>query len=116
MRHLIASSTPDAPFKENKKLNIKLSGDGTKIGIRILVETFNFTILDDEKKSADSFQGTHSPLSNYKEEKYEHLKDALHDVITDIKELISIEIEGETYGIEYFLSGDWKLLAIVTGE
>ena len=112
LRHLIANSPPDAPFKENKKLNINLSGDGTKIGKRIHVETFYFTILW-WWKTAVSFQGTH-PLSIFKEqEKYEHLNDVLHD-ITDIKELTSIEVDGEAYKIEYFLGGDWKFLVIVT--
>ena len=47
-------------------------------------------------------------------EDYESLKRAL-DVIAEVEKLTVIEIDGIKYSIQYYLGGDWKFLALVTG-
>lgn len=47
---------PDAPFLVNKKVRVKLSGDGTGIGKRLHVVNFTFTLLN-EGDAAYSSEG-----------------------------------------------------------
>ena len=110
------NETPDdALFKRNKKIRVKLSGDGTTIEKRLHVFSFTYTILDEGVK-AYSYEGNH-PLAIYCEhENYTSLKNALEDIIKEVEELLTITtLEGNTYSIEYFLDGDWRFLATVTG-
>ena len=73
---------------------------------------FTYTILEEEDLS---YQGNH-PLAIFKsEESYQYLKSALTDIISEVQELNTIKIEETTWHIEYYLGGDWKFLAIVTG-
>ena len=43
-------------------------------------------------------------------------KFALSDLIEEIGALTSITIDDRTYDITYYLGGDWKFLALVTGR
>ena len=43
----IKQSPPDAKFKIEKKIRVKLTGDGTNIGKRLHVVNFGFTLLDE---------------------------------------------------------------------
>ncbi len=114
VRHLLQTSRDDAPFLQDKKLRVKLSGDGTNIGKRLHVVSFTFTLLDEVETTA-SFEGSHI-LAIFKEpEKYEKLEIALADIRDDVEQLSSIEVDGVTYDITYYLGADWKFLAIVTG-
>ncbi len=77
-------TSADAPFKLSKKVQVKLSGDGTKIGKRLRVVNFTFTLLDEGSK-AYSFEGNHI-LAIFKEpEKYDSLKQMLGDVIAEVE-------------------------------
>ncbi len=40
---------------------------------------------------------------------------ALADIRNEVEQLSSIEVDGVKYNITYYLGGDWKFLAIVTG-
>ena len=40
---------------------------------------------------------------------------ALADIHRDIEELKQIEVEDEWYTVKYYLGGDWKFLAVITG-
>ncbi len=112
--HLHHTASRDAGFRKNLSLRVKLSGDGTNIGKRLHVINFTFTLLE-EGALAYSAEGNH-PLAVIKEnEKYDTLCLALTDIRNDVEGLSTIEVDGCTYNITYFLGGDWKFLAICTG-
>ncbi len=111
---LLKSSTPDASFRTEKKLKIKLSGDGTNIGKRLHVVNFTFTLLD-EGEAAYSSDGNHCLAIIKEPENYDSLFNALGDLRQEVASLKRIQVEGQVYDIEYFLGGDWKFLAIATG-
>ena len=93
---------------------MKLTGDGTNVGKRLHVVNFGFTILD-EGDIACSAAGNHC-LAIFKEpESYQSLKNALKDIISDVESMSSIDVNGTTFHIEYYLGGDWKFLALATG-
>lgn len=105
---------PNEKFRVARKVNIKLSGDGTNIGKRLHVVNFNFTLLEEGAHTC-SYEGNHI-LAIFKEaEKYEHLRLALDDLRNEVEQLDTITVDGISYEIEYFLGGDWKFLALVTG-
>ena len=45
-----------------------------------------------------------------------HFKEALADLIAEVSKLTFITVDGEWYNIDYYMGGDWKFLAMVTGE
>ena len=93
---------------------VKISEDSTNMGKRIQVENFTYTLLDEEKSY--SYEACH-PLAIFRApEKYESLKTALQDIIEEISRLIQITVDDHTYSIEYYMGGDWKFLAMVTGK
>ena len=112
----LEKKTPeDAPFKCNHRVRVKLSGDSTNMGKRIQVENFTYTLLD-EGESAYSFEACH-PLAIFRApEKYDSLKLALKDLIEEMSALKSVSVGDHTYDIVYYLGGDWKFLALVTGK
>ena len=70
-------------------------------------------ILDEDKSCSAS--GNYC-LAIFKEPKsYDSLKKCLSDNITDVNTLSSIEVNGITFSIEYYLGEDWKILALSTG-
>lgn len=103
----IFATSPPARLTSEKKLCIKLTGDGTNLGRSLHVVNIAFCVLD-EGTAANSPYGNHSLAILRVSEKYEQLADALEDVCREVAELGSIEINGETYVIEYFFGADWK--------
>ncbi len=76
---------------------------------------FTYTLLDEGSK-AYSYEGNH-PLAIFKaSESYETLKNALEDITAEVKNLHTITINSQTYQVDYYLGGDWKFLALVTGN
>ncbi len=115
IKHLLKEAPPNAPFRENKKCRVKLSSDGTSIGKRLHVINFTFTVLDEGDK-AYSADGNHSLAIFREPETYEALESALEDIITEVDNLQSVEVDGTQFEIQYFLGGDWKFRALVTGK
>ena len=106
---------PDrVPLKLNKRISVKLSGDGTCIGKRLSVINFTFTILD-EGSAAYSAEGNHPLVISKDTESYDSLAKSLGDIRTEVESLKSIEIGEQDYEILYYLGGDWKFLALATG-
>ena len=94
-------------------MRVKLTGDGTNIGKHLHVN-FAFTLLD-EGDLACSAAGNHC-IAIFKEaESYESVKLCLQDIIQDIKDLNKISVCGIEFGITYFLGGDRKFVAMITG-
>ena len=75
---------------------------------------FAFTLLEEGDK-AYSAAGNHCIAIIKETESYNSLKLALQNIIEDVQTLTSITINGYSYSIEYYLGGDWKFLAMVTG-
>lgn len=81
---------------------------------RLNVLNITFTVLD-EGILAYSSDGNH-PLALLKElEKYESLQRSLDNLQNKVEKLTEIVVDGETYQIDYYLGGDWKFLACITG-
>ena len=100
IRHLVKSNgDPNSPFLQNKVVHVKLSGDGMKIGKRLHVVAFTFTLLN-ENQSA-SAAGNHILAVFKQPESYNCLKLALADIINEAKELKTITIDGMTFEIAY---------------
>ena len=112
--HLLKSSgDPNSPFMQEKLIRVKLSEDGTKIGKRLHVVAFTFTLLEEDQ--ATSAARNHILAVFKQPESYEYLKLALADIVDEVQHLKEIEVEGVTFSITYYLGGDWKFLAVVTG-
>ena len=94
---------------------VKLTGDGTQIGIGITVVNVAFTILEEGDKACSS-SGNHT-LAIFKLQESEHqdLYDAMQDLVIEASNLKTVTINDKQYNIEYFLGGDMKFLAIVNG-
>ena len=113
IRRLIQISASTAPFLQNNAVQVKLSGDGTKIEKRLHVVAFMFTLLEEDQ--AGSAAGNHILAVFKLPESYSCLKLALADIITEVKELKEIQVDDTTFRITYYMAGDWKFLAMVTG-
>ena len=114
IEHLVKSSPPDTEFLQTKRIRVKLSGDGTCIGKRLHVVCFTFTLLEESDKTG-SFEGNHILAIFKTPESYGYLKKALEDIIKDVEQLSQIQVGDTVFSIQYFLGGDWKFLACVTG-
>ena len=114
MQHLHKVASLDAPFRQQKLLRVKLSGDGTNIGKHLHVMNITFTLLD-EGSLAYSAEGNHALAIIKEQENYASLQNALEDISEEVGRLTTIEVDEVTYSIQYYLGGDWKFLAIVTG-
>ena len=91
-----------------------MTGDGTQIGKRLHVLNFGFTLLDDEE-IAYSAAGHHCIAIIKEPEKYHSLILSLEDIKVEVESLSTIEVNGICFDIVYFLGGDWKFLATITG-
>lgn len=96
------------------KLNVKLSGDGTNVARSLHVINFTFTLLE-EVESRNSPSGNHTLAIIKVPEDYELLASGLSEIRQEIESLSQIEYNGQSIDIEYYLTGDWKFLALVTG-
>lgn len=107
---LIEQSPSNALFRTNKRFFWRWNEIGKKLHVVHVTST-----LLDEGAAAYSSDGNH-PIAIFKEpEDYESLEKCLSDILTEMSELSAIEVNGESYEVEYFLGGDMKFLAIATG-
>lgn len=83
-------------------LQVKLAGDGTRVGRKLNLINFTFTLLN-EGSSAKSAAGNHTLAVINARESYEDMKLALRDLRAEVNELKSIIVNEDTYQIEYFL-------------
>ena len=75
---------------------------------------FAFTLLD-EGSSAHSSQGNHILVVLKEPEKYDTIKNGLADIRKEVEDLKTVEHNGMQFTVTYYLGGDLKFLAIVTG-
>lgn len=97
--------------KDVSNIRIKLAGDGTKIGKRCHVVTFGYSIVNDrgDQPPVQLLAITKCP------ETYDAQKNALAEVIRDIKETTSVFVGSKSYKLVYYLGGDMKFLNAVCG-
>ena len=76
----------------DKMVSMKLSGDGTKIGKRLHVVIFTFTLLEEEQYC--SSVGNHVLVILKQPGSYDCLKSTSVDIITDVKRLTDITVDG----------------------
>ena len=95
-------------------MKIKISGDGTKVGKRINIVNITYTILN-EKNRAMSEKGNYLLAVIKTKESYDTLAESLSNIIEEMEQTKSINVDGTTYDLEYFLGGDWKFLVCVCG-
>ena len=101
-------------FGSSKNLKIKVSGDGTNIGKRLHIFNVIYTIINEES-AAMSEKGNYVLAIIKTTEEYSSIRDSLSDLIEEMCNLKSVEVNGVEYELEYFLGGDWKILACVCG-
>ena len=99
-------SPPDAIFVRDRKVRVKLTGDGTNIGKHLHVVNFAFTILD-EGDMAYSAAGNHCIAIFKESERYDSLKLCLQDIIRDVKQLTRISVGEIEFEIMYLISWWW---------
>ena len=113
VRNLHKTASPDAPFRTTRNIRVKISGDGTNIDKHLHVINVTFTIFDEAL--AYSGEGNHILAIVKKPENYECLFKALEDIRKDVKRVTTVVIESTIYNLMYYLGGDWKFLATITG-
>ena len=101
-------------LKDRDTIKVKMNGDGTNIGKRLTVVNFGYTILN-ERKVAIGEKGNYILAIIKTTESYDNLRQSLPDLIKEMSNLKEINVNGCNYKIEYYLGGDWKLLALVCG-
>jgi len=92
-------------------VQVKLTGDGTKICRKLNLINFCFN----ESDLAKSARGNHAIAIINSSENYDDLKVALTDIRNEVESLTSIIVDGMKFPIEYFLCGDLKFLALICG-
>ena len=93
-------------------IQIKISGDGTKFGKRIHIVNITFCIIGESCSGAD---GQYLLAILKVPEKYESMKSALSELISEICETKSVVVADTEYTPELFLGGDLKFLNQVMG-
>ncbi|KAL9970448.1 hypothetical protein ACROYT_G022824 [Oculina patagonica] len=114
LQSLIKNTPTNSAFKHNRKIQVKLTGDGTNIGKRLHVINVTFTILDEGAK-AMAADGNHLVAIIKVTENYDKLAIALADIRKDVESLKHVSVGTECFAIEWFLGGDWKFLACICG-
>ena len=98
----------------SEKLKIKVSGDGTNIGKKLHVLNVTYTIINEENIAMSEKGNYVLAIINTKED-HNCIRESLQNLKDDMKQLTTIEVDGASYEIVYFLGGDWKFLATVCG-
>lgn len=101
LEHLLKAADKTAKFIVEKWVNVKLSGDGTRIGKRLHVVIFTFTLLEEEQFCSSI--GNHILAIFKQPESYQCLKSALTDIISDVEQLHEITVGGLKFQITFYL-------------
>ena len=104
----------DKKLENCNTINVKVSGDGTRIGKRLQLLNVTYTIIN-EGNVAMSEKGNYVTVVIKTKDDYIGIRDSLSDLRDEVRNLSSITCGDKTFQIEYFLGGDWKFLATVCG-
>jgi len=113
LQHIVSC---DPSLQRIKKIQVKITGDGTYVSRSMHILVIAFTIVNVlGEEFPNSPRGNHVLALINTTEDYEHLEDAVSELAAEIQKTNAIKINDTTFEIEYFLSGDWKFLAICLG-
>eukprot|EP00732_Lithocolla_globosa_P002110 Lithocolla_globosa_v1_NODE_1280_length_2702_cov_40.766528.p1 type:complete len:825 gc:universal NODE_1280_length_2702_cov_40.766528:183-2657(+) len=104
------------PHDSRKKFQVKISSDGANMSRQTSLEILSLCLVDSEDSM--TAHGTHTIGVVRGSEDYDLLKDAFQKPFEEINKLVEngkIEVDGKYYQLEFFLGGDYKFLALVTG-
>ncbi|XP_076086100.1 uncharacterized protein LOC143056822 [Mytilus galloprovincialis] len=102
-------------FDQQDKIQIKISGDGTKVTRISNFIVISFAVLSSEKLSAEELVVLAIVRSS---EKYENLEECLSPVFSEINEMYlckNIQVDSKLYNLEIFFGGDMKFIQICLG-
>lgn len=78
------------------------------------LHVLNFTFTQVNETQASLVAGHHTFAILELSEHYDELAIGLHDV-KEVSQLEEIEVDGQSYALQYYLGGDWKFLALICG-
>jgi len=100
-------------FDINKKIRIKLSGDGTNVKQMHLL---NFTFALPDFKYGQAAKGNFSlGVFEIVKESYEELLTCFAEIIPILRTIKTFQIDDKIFNIEFYLAGDMKFLATAMG-
>ena len=111
LKECVSHLLQEGKMKSGNTLQVKLSGDGTKVCRKLNVINFIFTLLN-EGEIAMSPKGNHTIAIINSTESYEVLATTLSTLRDKVKRITAVEVDGHTFCIEYFLCSDWPLFAV----
>ena len=95
----LESSQPDL-----EELHIKFTGDGTFVGKRLHIVNFGYTILN-EKRKAMADRGNYSLAIVKIKEDYDSIREALSDLVAEMRLMDSVDFNGRQIDTYNILSG-----------
>ena len=105
LKERVSHLLQEGKVKSGDTLQVKLSGDGTKVCRKLNVINFAFTLLN-EGEIAMSPKGNHTIAIINSTESYDVLATTLSDICDEVKRLTTLEVDDHTFCIEYFLCSD----------
>jgi hypothetical protein len=96
------------------KLKIKICVDGTKIGRKLYLLNFAFTIINDEANCSSCYSHYTLAIGEIKES-YDDLKEPMDYLIRQLRQLNIITYENKNITTEFYFAADLKLALIITG-
>ena len=109
IRHMLLSD----PSHQSGHIRVKITGDGTSISRSVHLVVIAFSLVDDE--NASSPYECHVVALINTTENYENLEEFLTDIADELRHLKSINVDGKKFTLQFYLGGDWKFLALVSG-
>ena len=88
--------------------------DGTKIGQKLYMLNFAYTIINDIKNCSSCYSHFTLAIGEIKES-YEDLKEPMDYLMGELKQLRTICFREKTYELEYYFGADLKLALIISG-
>ena len=109
-------STKNPFVKDNRNfkdeiIHIRLAADGTNIGRCLKLLNFTFTILNEGPRSLTANGNYTLGIYEMENENYENLLICFKEHVDELSNLKEIKIGDNTFGIVFYYSGDWKMLA-----
>ena len=111
IRHMLLSN----PSYQYKHIRVKITGDGTCVSRSVHLVVIAFSFIDFNNENPSSPYGCHVIALINATENYENLQESLTDIADELRHLNSINVDGKEFTVQFYLGGDWKFLALVTG-
>ena len=113
LQHLLSC---DVNLQGIRKIQVKITGDGTYVSHSMHILVIAFTIVNVKgEEFPNSTRGNHVLALINTTEDYKHLEVAVSELSVEVQKTNAIKINDTTFEIEHCLGGDWKFLAICLG-